>query len=515
MKKLCILGLLVFGYGALGSAQQRIEDYIDEAVFKAARYLEDRLPHKARIAIVNNPSQEVEETVFHTLESNLVNGDKLDVLERNEKILQIINDELKFPYKGEVSNESLVSLGHTLEAQHIVLIWVQSQGGSLYRFWVKAVNVETAQITASSKEYRFQRQVAMQSQVMVDYRLDQLTYNRVSSTLGAGEVYLGLGFRVHSELNMEDLTQDHIEAAVSSDGNRKNICLVIDVSGSMGDLIDQGIRKIDWVTREMEQYLRNFLHVQDIISVVTFTDTFYEIIASRVINNDADREECISTIKTALEPSGGTRIAPGLEKGYELVKSNKKDGYIHRVILFTDGLSDDRAEVEEIVKKHKNSDIATFSTVALCLDDESRAFLSKVVKLGEGQLLRVDASNVSRPRDKELEFLATAAAATLKNKDHHLDIKLTAHEGVSFKDASEECTSLDNGFARYRITVKEDEHKIIWIKASLGQNTPTGILAMDITSSTLLTRKHHLFLKPPDDVTEYDKTKILGIYQKL
>ncbi|MDR0723524.1 MAG: VWA domain-containing protein [Treponema sp.] len=517
MKKSFILGLICLSI-TIGSAQQRIDDYIDEAVFKAARYLEERLPLGAKITIVNDTSKEVEEAVFYTLESNLVNRGKFVVLERNKKILQIINEELDFQHSGEVNDDTLAALGYKLGAQYIVLVSVQSQGGSIYRFRVKAVNVETAQIRASN-EYRFQRQVAIQSQVMVDYRLNQLTYHTVSSSIGAGEVYLGLRFRVHSELNIEELTQDHIEAAVASDGNRKNICLVIDVSGSMSDSIDQGIRKIDWVKREMERYLRNALHEHDVISVIAFTDTFYEIIPSKSIKNDADREECINKIKE-LNPSGGTRIASGLRKGYELVKTHKKDEYINRVILFTDGLSDDRAEVEKIVAEHKNSDIATFSTVALCLDDASRDFMLKVVDLGGGFFLPVDATNVSRPRDTELAFLVTAATATLKNKTHRIDIRLSTHEGVSFKDPSipsEGYTSGDHEFAYYRIDVKEDEYKTIWIKASLGSKAIQSgrLVDLAIASGTLLTRTHHILLNAPTDVTTYDKTRIVGVYKEL
>jgi uncharacterized protein YegL len=506
---------LWFLVAASGFAQTRLVDYIDEAAFKAARYLEDRLPLGARVILVNDPSKEMEEAVFHTLESNLVNADKLDVLERNETMLHLINEELDFQYRGEVSEDSLAALGYKLGAQYIVLVSVNPQGDATYRFRVKAVNVETAQIRASN-EYPFQRQVAIQSQVMVDYRLTQLTYDQASPSIGEGDVYLGLGFRISSKLNIEELTQDHIEAAVSSNVNRKNICLVIDISGSMDTTIDQGIKKIDWVKIEMERYFRNAVHEHDVISVVAFTDTFYEVIPSKRIENADDREWCISKIKE-LYPSGNTIIAQGLRRGYELVKINKQDDYINRVILITDGVSNDREEVEKIVEAHKNTDIATFSTVALCLDDDSRDFMLKVVDLGGGFFLPVDATNVLRPRDKELAFLVTAAAATLKTKEHRLDIKLSASEGVTFKDASAEHTGLSPGSAYYRMNVTEDEHKIIWIKAGLGPKAiqSGSIVDIAIASGTLLTRTHRIRLNPSDDVTAYDKTKILGVYQKL
>jgi Mg-chelatase subunit ChlD len=467
MKRYAWLGLWYL-VAASGFAQQHLPDYIDEAVFKAARYLEQRLPLDARVILVNDPSKEVEEAVFHTLESNLVNADKLEVVERNEKILHLINEELNFQYSGEVSDDSLVALGHKSGAKYIVLISVNPQGNSIYRFRIKAVNVETARIVAS-QEYRFQRQVAIQSRIIVDYRLTQLTYDQDSEAIGEGDVYLGLGFSVHSEINIENIPRDNIEQAASSDLNRKNICFVIDISGSMGGPIDQGTEKINWVKREIKQFFEKNIGENDVISVVVFDDKSDEIIQSKRIKDKGDVASCISTIEEKLSPRGGTMIAQGLRKGYDLVnKINEKDEYINCVILFTDGESNqeyDKTEVKKIVAEHRAKGIATLSTVAL--STSARSFMTEVAGIGGGLSLFVDSNNASKPRNKELDLMVTAAAATLKNREHRLDIKLSAPEGVTFTDASAEHTGLTPEFAHYRMDVTENEHKIIWLKASL------------------------------------------------
>jgi Mg-chelatase subunit ChlD len=512
MKKLCILGLLVFGYGALGSAQQRIEDYIDEAVFKAARYLEDRLPSKARIAIFNNPSQEVEEAVFHTLESNLVNGDKLDMLERNETILHLINKELDFQHSGKVSDDSLKSLDK-LGAQYIVLIWVEPQGGSLYDFWVKAVNVKTTKIMASSKEYRFQRQVAIQSQVMVDYRLIQRTYDGIASN----RTYLKLGFRIHSEINIENLPKEIIDSAPSFQGKRKNICFVIDISGSMDELMmDRETKKIKWVKREIQNFFKKNIGEHDIISVVIFDDQSDEIIRSKRIENKADIEWCISTIEEKLYSRGGTIITPGLKKGYELVRVNKNDDYINCVILFTDGESNeasDKEAVKELVAKKKNEDITTISTVAL--STSSKAFMTEVAEIGRGLSLFVDSNNAARSMENELALLANA---TLKNKEYQLGIKLSAHEGVIFKYVSDARWNRNHDLAYYTFNIREGEEKFIEVTAVLGENAlqseSGGILDIDITSNTLLTSKHQVFLTSPTYSHAYKKTRVLETWHQ-
>jgi Mg-chelatase subunit ChlD len=516
VKKSFIIGLLLYLYVVICSAQQPIDDYIDDAVSQATQYLENRLPRSANITIVNNTSDELEEAVFHQLEINLVNGEKIRVLERNKKNLQLIADELHFQYSGgEVSDDSLVALGRKLGAQYIVLVSVKPQGGSKYLFRVKAVSVETAQIIASNA-YTFQRQVSIQSHVMVDYMLKQITYDEISAHIRTGDVYLGLGFRIHSEVNIENLPQDIIDSASSSRSEPKNICFVIDISGSMGDDIYEKTKKIEWVKREIKRFIENNIGENDVISVVAFDDTFDEVIHSKLIKNKNDIEWCISQIKE-LNPRGGTMIAQGLRKGYELVKVNKKADYINCVILFTDGESNqgyDQEEVKKIVAENKSNDIATISTVAL--STSAKAFMTEVANIGGGFSLSVGPHNASRSMEKEMVLLANAATVTLKNKDHRLDIKLSAHEEVIFRDVSREHTGWNGDFAYYSIDIREDEYKTIWIKASLGQNViRTGsILSLEVTGNTLLTNKYQIFLKPPY-VTTYNKTRILSIYHKL
>lgn len=513
MKKPFILGLLLYVYAAAGFAQQRLDDYIDEAVSKAAGYLEARLPSSANIAIVNDSSDELAETISYKLEINLVNGRKKNhVLARNKEILKLIEDELDFQYSGEVSDDSLVALGHKLGAQYLVLISVKPQGGSKYLFRIKAVSVETAEIIASA-EYPFQRQINILSKVIGNYMLKQATYDEISSSIQSGDVYIKLGFRVHSEINIENLPEELIDAAPSSYGQRKNICFVIDISGSMSGYIGEAI-KINWVKREMEQYFKKNIGTNDVISAVVFNDTFDEIIISKCIKNNDDIEWCIRQIKEKLVSSGNTMIAPGLRRGYELVKVNKKEDYSNCVILFTDGESNDKEDVKNIVRENKNQDIATISTVALSTDD-AKKFMTEVATLGGGLSLFVDSRNAARSMEKEMAMLVNATAPMLKDKVHRLDITLAAGDEVIFKDASEECTSWNNDFAHYTIDIREDEYTAIGITASLGQNAiQTGsILGIEITGNTLLTTKHQISLKPPDVVTSEDKTKILTIFR--
>lgn len=114
-----------------------------------------------------------------------------------------------------------------------------------------------------------------------------------------------------------------------------NLAVVIDKSGSMGDLIDQrtGATKMDAVLVAIDRLLAN-LNSTDLVSVVTF-DT-----ATRVLV-DAAAGDDVATIKNGLdglEAEGGTNLARGIRRGFTTVRGNAEMQRSDRVIVFTDAL---------------------------------------------------------------------------------------------------------------------------------------------------------------------------------
>lgn len=509
MKKLGFIIGLLWLYTALCFPQQQIDDHIDKVGSKAARYVESQLPPQAIIAIVNNLSDEAAEVVFHTLESNLVNNHIVNVVERNKEILQLIKNELDFQLSGEVSDDSLVPIGKKLGAQYIVYFSVKPQGGIRYRLYIKAIKVETAQLFAS-ETYYFQRRIKVQGQVMAAYRLMQTTYNETPSAIQPGDVYIELGFQVQSKVNIEDLSPDLIKAVSSSKDERKNICFVIDISGSMEGW------KLAWVKREFKRYFEENISEDDIISVVAFDNTSDIIIEPMQIKNKSDREACINKID-ALQYRGGTLIAQGLNIGYDLIRKNKRSGYINRVILLTDGVSnteDDKKAVEDMVKKHRNE--YNIGTIALSdvADTEVKDFMTRVAELGGGLSLFVDQQHEAQSRKEELDMLINTPSI-VEHEAYQLDIRLTAHEGVILKYASEENTGWNQDLAYYRIDITGNEHKTILVTAQVTQKAlQTGnIVDIEITGD-IPKKKYSLSLKSPPDITPYDKTRILSIYHR-
>ncbi|GHV58909.1 hypothetical protein FACS1894103_1250 [Campylobacterota bacterium] len=122
---------------------------LDEAIRQAAANIETSLPPKSKVAVLyfTSPSEPFSEYVLEELSTTLVNGRTLKIVDR--KNLDAIRAELKFNMSGEVSDESARGAGRMLGAQSIVF-GTLSKMGSVSRFRVKTINVESASIEASS-----------------------------------------------------------------------------------------------------------------------------------------------------------------------------------------------------------------------------------------------------------------------------------------------------------------------------------------------------------------------------
>jgi Ca-activated chloride channel family protein len=120
-----------------------------------------------------------------------------------------------------------------------------------------------------------------------------------------------------------------------------NLCLVIDRSGSMGDMIDvrTSTSKLDAVKIAIDRLLAQ-LTADDRVSLVAFND------GTKLWFENAAGDD-IATIKSALDQitaEDGTDLANGMRRGYRVVWGNHSDGRSDRLIVFTDALLQERAE---------------------------------------------------------------------------------------------------------------------------------------------------------------------------
>jgi len=121
---------------------------LDAAILAAALDIEANVQAGMVIAVLNfsSPNEQFSAYVLEELSGLLVNGRKLVVVDRGE--LDLIRREGKLQLSGEVSDESAQSIGKKLGAQLIVSGSINAIG-SVYRFRVRTLAVETAAIATS------------------------------------------------------------------------------------------------------------------------------------------------------------------------------------------------------------------------------------------------------------------------------------------------------------------------------------------------------------------------------
>jgi Ca-activated chloride channel family protein len=111
---------------------------------------------------------------------------------------------------------------------------------------------------------------------------------------------------------------------------RVNLSLVIDRSGSMS-----AARKLDFVKAAAHQ-LVDMMGPGDILSIVTYDDRVSVPWPARRVDG---HREALHRIIARIHPGGSTFLSGGLEEGFRQAREGRRDGYLSRVLLLSDGLA--------------------------------------------------------------------------------------------------------------------------------------------------------------------------------
>ena len=132
---------MLLAAGALNAQQLTLDD----AVKQAARGIEDNVPQRTLLAVLNfvSPSDAFSDYVIEELTGELVMGRKVSIVDRRS--LALITQEMNLQLSGDVSDESAQAIGKMLGAQAIVSGSLTNLG-TYHRFRIRVINVETAMI---------------------------------------------------------------------------------------------------------------------------------------------------------------------------------------------------------------------------------------------------------------------------------------------------------------------------------------------------------------------------------
>jgi hypothetical protein len=145
-KSWIILSAFVFfGYGTLYAA-----DTLEKAIEKEANYIVRNSERGSVAAIVSIKSNSnlLSEYILEKLPDYVIDNRK-DITFVDRSRLDLIQKEINFQYSGEVSDETMVSIGKKIGAQVIVAGSIM-EAGKVYNFNIKLLHVETGKILGSN-----------------------------------------------------------------------------------------------------------------------------------------------------------------------------------------------------------------------------------------------------------------------------------------------------------------------------------------------------------------------------
>ena len=131
------------------------------------------------------------------------------------------------------------------------------------------------------------------------------------------------------------------------------------------------------------------LNNDDIVSVVNYDDRVEITSPSQPVKN----KDILKKKIDELSDRGATNLTGGMLEGYAQAESTKKDGYVNRVLLLTDGLANagitDPAQIKKLVEKKYTEMGIALSTFGLGAD-YNEDLLTQLAETGRANYYFID-----------------------------------------------------------------------------------------------------------------------------
>ena len=190
---------------------------------------------------------------------------------------------------------------------------------------------------------------------------------------------------------------------------RQNICLLLDVSGSMYNNTDSIIMVAATVLSRMNP--------GDILSLVTYSNEDRVIINGLKLDENKNVDEIIELL-SEIRIDGYTDGSAGINKAYEIIEKNMIEDGVNRVIIITDGDLNfgihDKDGLKGLIEKKKETG-AYFSAIGTGIYNLQDDKLEALAKNGNGNYFVVNSfSDVRRTIRDKYEALVYPIARNVK-----------------------------------------------------------------------------------------------------
>lgn len=232
-----------------------------------------------------------------------------------------------------------------------------------------------------------------------------------------------------------------------------NISLVLDRSGSMsGAKLENAKKAMNFVIDQ--------LSATDYLSIVEYDDRVNVVSTSALVKNKDALKQKVNEITVR----GSTNLFGGMMKGFDEVLTTKKDGYVNRVLLVSDGLANVGtvlpATINDSVKsmfKKTGIGVSTFGVGV----DFNEDLMTSIAENGNGNYYFIDtATKIPSIFAKELDgLLSVVAQQTTLEIKYPDNLKVEKVYGYNHTDTNHIVTVLLND-----IYSKEEKEVLVHFK---------------------------------------------------
>ena len=156
-----------------------------------------------------------------------------------------------------------------------------------------------------------------------------------------------------------------------------DICILIDISGSMSSTVDNNMSRLDMAKNSVLKFISN-IKDKDNICIMEFNDKTKEIIPMTKGDKFKENFKKYSKKINELTCTGGTELYPALSKAYSIMKKKSKNIF-KRIIFITDMDYYDNTEFNDLCKKSSEENI--FITFLGISEDFNTELVEKVADM--------------------------------------------------------------------------------------------------------------------------------------
>ncbi len=324
----------------------------------------------------------LEKAISEILITDLTLCDKITIVERSR--MQDVLDEMQLALSGVIDEETAVEIG-TMAGANAILVGSITVGGEMYRIDSRLVDVATAEVLLTEKkDWLSEDEIIRAVDELAEAIIQQLTGEFVD--MSSDFSYEPLTYYEDRVLTMETALDKpvwlngsgepvYLQVDIySKEVSRReriplNIALVIDRSGSMASE-----RKLDYAKQAAEFVVRN-LDREDVLALVTYESQVQVILPAQVVRN---KRNILSIIKS-INTGGSTNLSGGMLEGYSQTAKHWKTGQVNRVLLLSDGLTNQgitRSEKLQAICQDKISKGISISTFGVGADFDEDLMLN-------------------------------------------------------------------------------------------------------------------------------------------